>query len=59
MALTAALDGFIKDDRSPENLIAKRNEYRAALKELAEMRLQDVPRRVVEVQDFDSGFTWT
>ena len=59
VALTACFDGFIKDDRAPENLVVKRNEYREALKQLATMRLNDVPRRVVEVQDFDAGFSWT
>jgi hypothetical protein len=59
VALTAAFDGFIKDDRAAENLVAKRTEYREAIKQLAQMRLNDVPRRVVEVQDFDSGFSWT
>lgn len=53
VALLAAEDGFIKDDRAPTNLLVKKEKYEALLKEMAEDRTQDVSRSVVQVQDFD------
>lgn len=56
VAILAALDGFIKDDRSPENLIAKKNEYLKMMKEISEDRTQDQSRQVVATSEYDAGF---
>jgi hypothetical protein len=59
VALLAAYDGFIKDDRTPENLVQKMVKYEELLKEMANNRTQDSPRRVVMVNDYDySGSFW-
>lgn len=58
VALTAALDGFIKDDRQPENLLIKRREYEDVIKQMANDRTQDQPRQVVMTSDFDYGSAW-
>lgn len=55
VAILAALDGFIKDDRSSENLMAKKLPYEMLLKQMAEDRLQDQPRSVVMTDDTEFG----
>lgn len=55
VAVLAAFDGFIKDDRAPTNLEMKRQRYEKLLKEMSEDRTQDNSRRVVVVNDYDSG----
>lgn len=55
LAILAAYDGFIKDDRAPDNLIAKKAQYQEMLRKMSVDRSQDVPRQVVMVNEFDSG----
>jgi hypothetical protein len=55
VALLAAYNGFIKDDRPPENLVLKANEYKERLKQMAEDRLQDSSRHVVMTEDYGYG----
>jgi len=52
--LTACFDGFIKDDRAPENLVHKKEKYEAMIKKMAVDRIKDLPRQVVNVMDFDN-----
>lgn len=58
VAILAAYNGFIKDDRSPENLMAKKAKYEELLKQMANDRTQDVSRQVVVTQNYDSGYYW-
>lgn len=59
IALLAAYDGFIKDDRVPSTLIAKIDDYKERLKRDADERTVDTPRQVVEVfDDYDDGGGW-
>lgn len=55
LALLAAYDGFIKDDRAPENLVAKIEKYELLLKQMADDRTVDQPRQVVQTGDYDFG----
>jgi len=52
VAILAAYDGFIKDDRAPQNLVLKKESYEKLLKEMAEDRTQDQSRQVVDVNGF-------
>ena len=54
VCLTAAFDGFIKDDRAPDNLVLKKNRYEEMIKKMAVDRINDIPRQVVNVMDFDN-----
>lgn len=54
VAVLAAYDCFIKDDRSPENLLAKKQKYEELLKQMASTRTEDVSRQVVIVSDYDN-----
>jgi hypothetical protein len=54
-ALLAAFDGFIRDDRAPENLITKKSKYENLLQQMKNDRSQDVARQVVTVNEFDYG----
>lgn len=47
IALIAAFNGYIKDDRIPNNLIEKHNEYKTLLKQMAQQRDESAPRMVV------------
>ncbi len=58
VAVYAAYNGFIKDDRAPDNLVLLKQDLEKQLTEIAEDRTQDVGRQVVQVQDFDSGMDW-
>ncbi len=51
IALLAAYNGFIKDDRAAENLNNKILEYKERLKQMAEDRLQDSSRGIVITDD--------
>lgn len=53
IAVLAALDGFVKDDRAPANLLEKKTAYLTLMKQQAEDRLIDQPRYVVIT---DEGF---
>ena len=55
VAILAAFDGFIKDDRAPSNLVAKKEWYEKLLKEMSEDRTQDQSRQVVMVNAYDYG----
>lgn len=55
VAIYAAEDGFIKDDRTMNNLIFKKEKYEALIKQAAENRTQDRSRQVVMVEDYDVG----
>lgn len=55
VALLAAFDGFIKDDRAPDNLMAKKMKYEEMLKQMAAERTQDMPRQIVMVTDYEFG----
>lgn len=54
VAVVAAFDGFIKDDRAPENLLAKKAKYEEILKKMAAERTQDVSRQIVITTDYDN-----
>ncbi len=57
VALLSAYNGFIKDDRVPNNIMAKKAEFEKLLKELSDNRTQDASRQVVMTQNWDStGF---
>ena len=55
LAILAAYDGFIKDDRAPANLVAKHEAYEELLKKMAINRTQDAPRQIVQVGDYSYG----
>lgn len=55
IALLAAENGFIKDDRVPSNLKAKLDEYKKDLDALADQRKQDRSRRVVTRERFSDS----
>jgi hypothetical protein len=52
VAILAAYDGFVKDDRNPGNLVHKKEKYEMLLKQMAEDRIQDTSRQVVQVEDY-------
>lgn len=58
VAILAAYNGFIKDDRAPENIVAKKAKYEELLKQMASERTQDISRQVVVTRDYDSGYYW-
>lgn len=58
LAILACFDGFIKDDRAPDNLLAKRAFYNEMIKNMKEQRAQDISRQVVQVNDYDAGGSW-
>jgi hypothetical protein len=53
VALLAAYNGFIKDDRVPSTLQAKMVQFETLLKQMSEDRTQDQSRSVVQVTDYD------
>jgi len=55
VCLLAAFNGFIKDDRAPQNLMAKKAEYETLLKQMAVDRTTDRSRQVVEVGGYGIG----
>lgn len=55
IALLGAYNGYIKDDRAPQNLMAKKSEFEALLKQMAVERTQDKSRQVVMVTEYDYG----
>jgi len=55
VALLACQDGFIKDDRTMENLQTKRAMYEQLLEKMANDRTMDLPRQVVSVTPYDYG----
>lgn len=55
VALVACFNGFIKDDRAPNSLLAKKQNFEKLLDEMAATRIQDHSRSVVMTTDYDSG----
>lgn len=55
LALLAAFDGYIKDDRVPDNLSMKLLKYEELLKQMAQERTQDQSRQIVATGDYDTG----
>jgi hypothetical protein len=53
VCLLAAITGFLKDDRNPSSLLAKKQWYEEAFKRDAEDRKVDSPRQVVITKDAD------
>jgi hypothetical protein len=58
VALVAAFNGFIKDDRPPQNLALKKDKFERLLDQMAEDRTQDGSRSVVMTSDYDTGMCW-
>jgi hypothetical protein len=58
LALVAAWNGFIKDDRAPANLQMKKEKFERLLDQMAASRIQDQPRAVVQVDDYDTTGFW-
>lgn len=58
IALLAAFNGYIKDDRAPQNLMAKKAEFEALLKQMSVERTQDRSRQVIMATDYDAGGAW-
>jgi hypothetical protein len=54
VAVLAAYNGFVKDDRVPNNLSAKMMQFETLLKQMAVDRTQDRSRQVVQVAEYDS-----
>ncbi len=48
--IVACFDGFIKDDRAPENLVTKRSHHEDNIKKMAQNRRQDQPRRIKQTR---------
>lgn len=55
IAVIAAFDCFIKDDRVPANITAKKQYYEMLLKQKAEERDISGPRMVVMTENYDGG----
>lgn len=55
VAILAAFNGFIKDDRAPDNLVIKRAEYEQILTQMKNERTQDLSRQVVLTEDYQYG----
>lgn len=55
VAVLGAYNGFIKDDRAPQNLVLKKNELELLLKQMAAKRMEDATRQVVQANDYDTG----
>lgn len=51
MAILATISGFLKDDRNPSSLLAKKMWYEELFKRDAEDRKVDAPREVVTTKD--------
>ncbi len=49
--ILAAMDGFIKDDRAPTNILTKKAYYERLLEDMAEDRSQQGPRMVVTTEN--------
>lgn len=55
IAVLAAFDCFIKDDRIPANIVTKQQYYEKLLKQKAESRDTSGPRMVVQTENYDGG----
>lgn len=56
IAILATLDGFVKDQRDPSNILMKKNTYLEMLKSSAENRNLDQPRMIVCLEDAGFGY---
>jgi len=56
LAILAAMDGFVKDDRVPANLLAKQQAYIERFKQMAEDRKQDRSRQVITRDTYNYGY---
>lgn len=54
VAILAAFNGYIKDDRAPQNLLTKAAEYESMLVKIAQERRKDQSRTVVDKGYYDS-----
>lgn len=52
IAVLAAMDGFVKDDRMPTNLVKKMEDYKVLMKQTADDRKQDMSRKVLITDDY-------
>jgi hypothetical protein len=55
VAILATFNGFIKDDRAPDNLVIKRAEYEQILQQMKNERTQDLSRQVVLTEPYQYG----
>lgn len=58
LAILAAIDGFIKDDRDPSNIILKKQMYLDMMKQDTEDRTVDAPRMIRMLDDADCGWLY-
>ncbi len=60
IAVLAALDCFVKDDRNPQNLVDKRNMYLDMMKKVEQQRADDSPRMIIDADStgWRSGGGW-
>jgi len=57
VGIVAALNVFIKDDRVPNNLLVKKQEYEKMLKDMADDRTVDAPRSVNMIGNYPGDGT--
>lgn len=55
VAILGAYNGFIKDDRVPNNILAKMQQFEKILKEMAATRVQDHSRKIVQLNSYEFG----
>lgn len=55
IAILAAIDGFVKDDRPFTNLATMKEEYKALMKQDCEERTEDTPRHIIETSSDGMG----
>jgi len=58
VALLAAYNCYIKDDRAPDQLVAKINSFKQLLEQVDNDRTQDLPRQVVITDPLDGQGSW-
>lgn len=58
VAVIAAIDGFLKDQRDPSPFFSKRDSYRALMKQASQDRKQDYPRMVVVNSEMGFDYNW-
>lgn len=58
LALVATFNGYIKDDRVPDNLRVRLMEYEDDLKKMAAQRLKDKSRDIVMTDDWVNPVGW-
>lgn len=58
VALNAAFNGFIKDDRAPQNLVMRKMEIEKLFEQMAVDRTTESSRQVVQTMDYDPVMLW-